>query len=171
MKNQDETISAAADRELFIKMAILAWQTYNGRMNTLFEKLSDEQLLSEVAPGRNTGIYLLGHMIAIGDAMRPLLGFGEKIYPELWKIFVETPDHSGQKMPAVATLRKNWEDINIDLTNHINGLQPDEWFNKHSAVSEEDFAREPYRNKLNLLMNRTNHLSYHLGQLAFLQKN
>jgi hypothetical protein len=31
-------------------------------------------------------------------------------------------------------------------------------------------AKEPHRNKLNLLMNRTNHLSYHLGQLVLLQQ-
>lgn len=41
---------------------------------------------------------------------------------------------------------------------------------KHSAVSEEDFAKEPHRNKLNLLLNRTNHLSYHHGQLVFLKE-
>jgi len=49
------------------------------------------------------------------------------------------------------------------MTGHIN-RQPDEWFAKHSAVSAEDFAKEPHRNKLNILVNRTNHHSYHLGQ-------
>ena len=33
-------------------------------------------------------------------------------------------------------------------------------------VSDEDFAREPHRNKLNVLISQTNHLSYHPGQLS-----
>jgi len=36
------------------------------------------------------------------------------------------------------------------------------------AVSDEDFSKEPHRNKLNVIINRTNHMSYHLGQLILL---
>jgi hypothetical protein len=49
-------------------------------------------------------------------------------------------------------------------------MKADEWFNKHTAVSAEDFAKEPHRNKLNVIVNRTNHTSYHLGQLVYLVK-
>jgi len=40
-----------------------------------------------------------------------------------------------------------------------------DWLGRHTAVSAEDFANEPLRNKLNVLMGRTIHESYHLGQL------
>ena len=36
----------------------------------------------------------------------------------------------------------------------------------HSAVSEEDFVKEPLRNRLAVLASRTNHVSYHGGQLV-----
>jgi hypothetical protein len=169
MKNQEDTITAPAEKELFIKMAVSAWDTYNTRLTKLFDKLTDEQLSSQIAPNKNSGVYLLGHMVAISDAMQPLLGFGEKLYPELWKIFVDSPDRSGQSMPTIEELKKYWEDVNAHLTRRISNMKPDEWFTKHAAVSEEDFAKEPHRNKLNLLMNRTNHVSYHLGQLTLLQ--
>lgn len=169
MKNQEETIAIVPGKELFIKMAVAAWDTYNSRLDKLFSKFTDEQLSSQVAPNKNSGVYLLGHMIAIGDAMQPLLGFGEKLYPELWKIFVDSPDRSGLQTPSITELRKCWNDVNDHLTNSINNMPADEWFTKHAAVSEEDFAKEPHRNKLNLLMNRTNHVSYHLGQLMLLQ--
>ncbi len=39
-----------------------------------------------------------------------------------------------------------------------------------AAVTAEDFAREPHRNKLNIVLNRTGHVSYHLGQLVLLKK-
>ena len=169
MSNQEKTIAIAAGKELFIKMAVSAWDTHNTRLNKLFDKLSDEQLLSTIAPNKNTGIYLLGHLVAISDAMQPLLGFGEKMYPQLWEIFVDSPDHSGKLIPSIAELKKYWAEVNANISRHISSMQPDEWFTKHAAVSEEDFAKEPHRNKLNLLMNRTNHLSYHLGQLVLLQ--
>ena len=49
-------------------------------------------------------------------------------------------------------------------------MQPEDWFTKHSAISAEDFAKEPHRNKLNILINRTVHQGYHMGQLAYLVK-
>jgi hypothetical protein len=47
-------------------------------------------------------------------------------------------------------------------------MKPDQWFEKHAALSEEDFSREPYRNKLNIIITRTSHLQYHTGQLVLL---
>ncbi len=39
-----------------------------------------------------------------------------------------------------------------------------EWLQRHAAVSGEDFAKDPLRNRFSILLSRTNHLSYHLGQ-------
>lgn len=47
-------------------------------------------------------------------------------------------------------------------------MTPQQWMEKHSRVSEEDFTADPLRNKLNVLIGRTAHQSYHTGQLAFL---
>ena len=151
-------------------MVLDAWETYTKRFNKLLDTLTDEQLLSETAPGRNRGIYLVGHIVAVNDAMLPILGFGEKLYPQLEQVFLTNPDQSGLEMPSIGELKKYRDEINAKLSYHIGQLQPAEWFTKHEAVSTEDFAKEPHRNKLNILINRTNHLSYHLGQLAFLVK-
>lgn len=51
----------------------------------------------------------------------------------------------------------------------FDSLKPEEWFEKHTAVSTEDFEREPHRNKLNIVVTRTSHLQYHLGQLQLLK--
>ncbi|MGN6640654.1 MAG: DinB family protein [Mucilaginibacter sp.] len=161
---------ATGEKEIFIKMAISNWQLQNSRFNALLDRLSDEQLATETAPGRNTGIYLLGHMAAIHDAMLPLLDFGDKLYPELEEVFVKNPDKSGLSKPATATLREYWKKVSETLDQHIDAMEADEWFTRHNSVSEEDFAKEPHRNKLNIVINRTNHLSTHLGQLIYLQK-
>ena len=167
--NTIETNEVNDTKKLFIKMVLMSWETQNIRMNKLLDQLSDEQLSAETAPGRNRGIYLFGHLVAINDGMIPLLGLGEKKYPELEKPFVTTPDKSDLPLPSVAELKKCWHNVNTTLSQQFNQMAADEWFTKHSAVSSEDFAKEPHRNKLNLLINRTNHQSYHLGQLIYLK--
>jgi hypothetical protein len=157
-------------RQIFIKMVLSNWQTQNSRLNALFNKLSDEELSAETAPGRNTGVYLLGHMTAIHDAMFTILGFRERLYPELDEVFVDNPDKSGLPKPPIGDLRVCWKQVHDILAQHINATQPDGWFKRHNSVSEADFAKEPHRNKLNIIINRTNHLSTHLGQLTYLSK-
>ena len=157
-------------QQLFIKMALDAWNSYVTRTDKMFSSLSDEQLQEEVAAGKNSGIYLLGHLTAIHDALLPLLGLGEKLYPQLEDIFIKNPDKSGFEKPMTKDLRNYWSEVSKKLSEHFNQFTADEWLQKHNAVTEEDFKKEPHRNKLNVLLNRTNHLAYHLGQLAFLKK-
>jgi DinB superfamily len=140
------------------------------RAGDLFDSLTDEQLQNEVAPGRNRGVYLLGHLVAVHDGMLPLLGFREQLYPELTVPFISEPDNASKKIPLIKDLRIYWKQINTALAEHFSSLQSDEWFQKHTAVSDENFIKESHRNNLNIIINRTNHLSYHLGQLAFLKK-
>lgn len=164
-----ETTAVHSDKELFIKIVITNWELQNKRLNGLLGKLSDEQITAEVSPNRNSGAYLLGHLTAVSDGMIPLLGLGEKLYPELENIYVRNPDKSDFERPSLAQLKEYWNHVNDTLSAYFSNMQPDEWFAPHTAISAEDFAKEPHRNKLNILMNRTNHEAYHLGQLIFLK--
>ena len=166
-KNTMET--KTVQQELFVKMILSAWDTQNSNLDKLAATLTDEQFLKEIAPGKNTGIYLFGHLIAVNDAMLPLLGFGEKLFPQLEDIFIKNPDKSHLEKPSLAELKEYLKVINAKLAVHIQSTTPAEWFRRHTAVSEEDFAKEPYRNKLNVMISRTNHMSYHLGQMALLK--
>jgi hypothetical protein len=170
MQTQTANSGTTTQKTVFIKMALSAWDTYNGRVNKLLDTLTDEELLAETAPGRNRGIYLIGHLVAVSDGLFPILGFGERLYPELDKIFLESPDKPGTEMPSINELKQYWKNVNAMLADHISQGTEDEWFTRHNNVSEEDFAKEPHRNKLNIIINRTNHTSYHLGQLMYLGK-
>jgi hypothetical protein len=170
MEKQMETVQTPADKSLFVKMVVSAWDTQNARVNSLLEKLSDDQLQTETAPGRNTGHYLLGHLAAVNDALFPILGWGERLHPQLEEVFLESPDKSGHSFPSPSELKSYWKEINSKLAQHIAAMEPDDWFTRHNNVSAEDFEKEPHRNKLNILINRANHESYHLGQLAYLVK-
>ena len=155
--------------ELVIKMLIAEWQKQNGRLDKLLETHTAEQLAAETATGRNSGVYLVGHLAAVNDGMLPLLGFGEKLHPELEAVFLTNPDKSGLEKPPLDTLKIYWKEINAKLEEHMKKMKPADWLARHTAVSEEAFAKEPHRNKLNIIINRTNHQSYHLGQLAYLK--
>jgi hypothetical protein len=156
--------------EIFIKMVMDAWFAKLEKANQLFNALSDEDLQKEVAPGRSRGVYLLGHLAAVHDRMLPILGFGEAMYPELYDTFVTKPDRAVADIPSVQYLRECWKKVNETLTTRFKSTSGNELFQKHNSVSEDDFAKEPHRNKLNLVINRTNHLDNHLGQLVFLRK-
>jgi hypothetical protein len=56
------------------------------------------------------------------------------------------------------------------VNNNCKTLSTEDWLSRHTAVSEEDFAKEPHRNKLNILVSRTTHLAGHTGQMVYLFK-
>src|SRR5207253_10721134 len=77
-----------------IDSALRNWRSNVARAGNLFGNLSQEQLLQEAAPGKNRLIYLWGHLTAFNDALIPLLGFGDRIHPELDLMFVSNPDRT-----------------------------------------------------------------------------
>jgi hypothetical protein len=157
-------------QDLFITTVLSNWELAVKRASKIFDAYSDEQLLQPIAPGKNRVVYLLGHLTAVHDHMLPLLGLEERKYPQLDDLFISNPDNAATALPPMSELRNQWTAINALLTEKLSGWTPGEWLERHTAVSAEDFAKEPHRNRLNIVLNRTGHLSYHLGQLALLKK-
>jgi len=171
MENQTKNSDSALTEQI-IKQVIATWTGRNTVVTNFFNKHSDDNVyMSEVAPGRNRAVYLLGHLTATNDAMLPLLGFGEKLFPELEVMFSASPDKTVDEIPSVSELKEKWQKVNATLTEHFNKLTPAEWLERHTAVSEADFKLDPQRNRLNIILGRTNHQSYHFGQLNFLKVN
>ena len=155
---------------LFVSMVLNAWDTYSKRVTDYLDKISDQGLLQEVAPEKNRIYYLIGHLTVVNDRMLPLLGIGEAQYPELEHMFLTNPDNKDLVGPTPEVLRKNWKDSLESLSKGFKQFSTDEWFTKHNAVSEQDFDKEPNRNKLNVLINRTNHMASHYGQLLLVKE-
>ena len=153
-----------------IDLNIRSWNLQNKAVTDFFNLYEDDYYLNEVAPGKNRAVYLLGHLIASSDNMLPLFGLGERLYPAYEEIFALKPDRAFDEIPSVAELKKNWSEVNTALAGHFSKIEPADWLDRHTKVSAEDFARQPERNKLNVLMGRTSHISYHMGQLVFLKK-
>jgi len=155
---------------VMVKMVIDSWNAQVNNVNKLIDTFTDEQWNTEVSLNRNRGIYLLGHLVAVNDRMLPLLGFGEQAFPHLYDVFAAKPDKAVEDLPTLDELKRDWHQSVKTLATLFNNLTPEEWFAKHTAVSEEDFAKEPHRNRMNVILSRTNHLAYHLGQLNLLKK-
>jgi len=162
------TINEQAD--MMTKMVFSAWEIQNKRFSAFIEKLSDEQLNKECSPGKNTGVYLLGHLTAVHDDMFRLLGLRDKMYPEYLEMFIKSPDKSGHSFPSVAELKSSYSKVTEELNSHFSKFNTEDWLSKHTSVSEEDFVKKPTRNKLNVVISRTNHLSSHFGQMLYLDK-
>lgn len=153
-----------APESAYIAAALKGWSTQIERADKLFGGLSPEEVLREIAPGRNRLLYIWGHLTAVHDAMLPLLGFGSRLHPEFDAAFVTSPDRSQSIVRSHEQVRQAWRDVNRELWNGFEKMSPPDWLSRHSSVSEQDFAKDPSRNRLTVLLGRTNHLAYHLGQ-------
>jgi hypothetical protein len=147
-----------------IDSALRGWKFNVERAEELFEGLSPEQLQQEVAPGKNRLIYLWGHLAAVNDRLLPLLGIGERLHPEFDGMFVSNPDKSVHLSVSGQSLKAAWQEINEKLWEGFSKFSASDWAQRHTAVSEQDFERQPHRNRFGVLLGRTAHLAYHLGQ-------
>jgi len=150
----------------YAALGLKVWKAQIDRADKLLGTLSSEQVLREIAPGRNRLLYLWGHLTAIHDAMLPLLGLGKRLYLEFDVAFVINPDKSQTATPSHEEVRRAWIAVNGELAKGFEVMSRSDWLQRHSAVSEEEFAKDPSRNRFSILLSRTNHLSYHLGQLV-----
>jgi uncharacterized damage-inducible protein DinB len=149
--------------------ALNSWKLVIGRLDAAIAPLSDEQLQRQVAPGKNRLLYLVGHLTAVHDRMFSMLGLGERLHPELDEIYITTPDRARPDPVSASELKQAWSEVNGKLTAAFEKLTPQQWLEKHTAVSDEDFAKDPTRNRLAVLMSRTNHAAFHTGQAALIK--
>ena len=152
------------NEEILSVTVLNSWKLVISRFDKVLSKLSDEQLQQQVAPGKNRVFYLLGHLTATHDRMFPLLGLGERLHPELDDPYITNPDRLLGDPLSAAELRSAWAEVNKKLTAAFAEFTLQDWLRKHAAVSDEDFAKDPSRNRLAVVMSRTNHASYHSGQ-------
>src|SRR5689334_6450271 len=94
--------------QVMVKMVFDRWNSLIKAFNTALETITDEQLNHEISPGRNRGIYLLGHLTAVHDDMIRLLDFGNKLYPEFEEPFIRSADKVVSDLPAAKELRTAW---------------------------------------------------------------
>ena len=98
--------------------------------------------------------------------MLPLLGIGERLHPELDGPFLDEADAATTARPSAVELARMWAEVNGALQAGFQRFSPADWTARHTAMSDDDFAANPLRNRLAVLLSRTGHVAYHLGQCA-----
>jgi len=158
-------------KEIFVQMALKAWNQQIKQATKFFDSVDASGFNKEVAPGKNSLYYLLGHLIAVNDGMIGLFGLGERQYAHLDEKFLKNADKSGIPGPEAAALKAEWQKSNAILTDYFNKMTADDWFTRHNSMTDEDLVKDPGRNKLSVLISRTNHLAYHIGQLVLARES
>jgi hypothetical protein len=152
--------------ELFVSTVVASWKQIVNRLDERFAPLDGEQLQKQIAPNKNRLFYLLGHLTVVHDRMLPLLGIGERLHPELDDAYLANPDRTIADPVSASDLKKAWSEVNAAITSAVEKFSIEDWLGKHTAVSDEEFSKDPTRNRLAVFLNRTNHASFHTGQIA-----
>jgi hypothetical protein len=152
--------------EILVKSVVASWKLIINRLDARFASLDEAHLQKQVAPGRNRVLYLLGHLTGTHDRMLPLLGISDSLYPELYSVYGANPDRALPDPLSAKVLMRAWADVNAAVSAGIESFTVDDWLKKHNAISDEEFVKDPTRNRLSVVLNRTNHASYHAGQIT-----
>jgi hypothetical protein len=154
--------------ELLAATSINAWSSMISRLEKVLSVLKDDDWQLEVAPGRNRVFYIVGHLAAFHDRLLPMLSLGDRLHPELDEIFIDNPDRTFQDRYSAPDLHQLLKEVNAKLTDAIRAMSPAELLARHAAVSEEEFKKEPLRNRLAVIQSRTAHVAFHSGQIRLI---
>lgn len=140
-----------------------------GWIDQHLNSLSDEDLKNEIAPGRNTGIWTLGHLIASMDDIGLYLSDKDKDYKDYWEMF-----GPGSKLqpsdtyPPVTEMRDKWKKVNEKAKKIIGNVSDEDLENDHNNKTDTtDF----YKTKKKVIDCWILHQMYHAGQLGILSAN
>ena len=156
---------------IVVKRFYEQWKDAAGWTTKYLNWLNDEELAFEVAPGRNHGIWILGHLIQSEDDLARYLGRGDCQFPEYEKLFsMKSKLLPISEYPPAAVLREHWLTALKRNDAILQTMTDEEWDQPHSfmnSTSEDDF----YGTKGSCIFHWTMHMMYHNGQLAILLAN
>jgi len=153
------------DQQLFVQMGLASWNLQLTRAEKAFNAFSDDDFYRQIAPGKNRIIYLYGHLAIVHDMLKETLGLGTCSKPEYVELFLKNPDDANAAYPTLDELKAYWAAIHAELSALFAALPADQWFVRHNSMTDEDFVKDPSRNRLSVLLNRAVHVAYHIGQV------
>lgn len=153
-----------------IEICLIQWDTYNRRMQKMLDALTIDHFNKAIVPGGNSPSWLMGHLADTDDALLELFGIRKRMFPQLAKIYHHERGTNQTGHLSKEELNTQWKAIVAELDNTFKSMSESDWHNRHMAVTEEDFKKEPHRNKLNVMLSRVSHKASHLGQIGMQEK-
>lgn len=139
-------------------------------MQKSIDALKNENYLNPIVPNGNSPSWILGHLVDTDDRLLELFGISKRLFPELDSIYHHERGANQVNHLSKSDLNAKWNAITTELDRAFSNMTEADWLSRHMAVSEEDFKKEPQRNKLNVMLSRVTHKASHLGQIAMLPK-
>jgi len=153
-----------------IEICLIQWDTYNRRMQKMLDALTADHFNKAIVPGGNSPSWLMGHLADTDDALLELFGIRKRMFPQLANIYHHERGTNQTGHLSKEELNTQWKAIVAELDNTFKSMTESDWHSRHMAVTEEDFKKEPHRNKLNVMLSRVSHKASHLGQIGMLEK-
>jgi hypothetical protein len=143
------------------------WRVMAGWTSGTINALNDEDLREELSPGKNHGVWILGHLIESEDELSVFLGKEPFLFPEYETLFGQ-----GSKLlpvgdyPSAVILREQWKAVLAKNERILSQMTDAEWDEPHARLKEgeDDF----FKTKGRCIGIWNLHQNYHNGQLASL---
>lgn len=143
------------------------YEMLTGWINGSLNVLSDEELKIEIIPGKNHGIWILGHLIVSDDDLSLFLGKGELLFPEYQEIFGQGSSiRPAGEYPEASLLRKQWKDVYEKCIKIYRELKDSEVDEPHNLI--KDIEEDYFKTKFGVIVSWQIHQAYHAGQLGLL---
>ena len=153
-----------------LQICLLQWDAFNKRMQKVIDSIDDENINQPIVANGNSPSWLLGHLADTDDKLLELFGICKRLFPELSTIYHHERGTNQQGHLTKAELTSKWNLIVAELDTAFKKMTEADWLSRHMSVTEDDFKKEPHRNKLNVLLSRVTHKASHLGQIAMQAK-
>ena len=153
-----------------IEICLLQWTTYNNMMQKMINTISEQNFNTPITLNGNSPSWLFGHLVDTDDKLFELFGIRARLFPELGKIYHHERGTNQIGHLSKEKLIEKWKAVSAELDQAFKSWSESDWMSRHTAVSEEDFKKEPHRNRLNVMLSRVAHKASHLGQVAMQPK-
>ena len=136
-------------------------------VNGTIDPLTDDEFKMEIYPGKNHGVWLLGHLVTSDDDFSMFMEKGEIMFPEYYEVFGQGSKLlSPEEYPPVSELRSAWKKVCEKNRKIYAELTDNELKLPHALV--KDIDKDYFKSKERVIMAWHLHQLYHAGQLGII---
>lgn len=147
------------------------WKLINGWLRNAITRLTDEALHNTIAPGKNHGIWILGHLIESEDELGVYLGLSDWLFPNYETLFGQgSPLLPPEQYPSASVLRQQWKQVSQRNDQILQLMTDTDWNQPHTRIdSGNPLDTDFFKTKGRCISIWNMHQTLHLGQLSVLR--
>ncbi len=136
-------------------------------VNGTIDPLSDDEFKMELSPGKNHGVWLLGHLVTSDDDFSMFMGKGEQLFPQYYEMFGQGSKLlPAESYPQISELKNAWTEVCNKNRKIYSELIDEKLQQPHALV--KDIEKDYFKTKERVIMAWHLHQLYHAGQLGII---